>query len=108
MTVKELLDIPGFRLCAGEPGLGNEIHGIYIGDLLSRVISRAKHRGIWITIMTNVNVAAVAQLADVSCVVLAEDVVPDPPLVERCNNEGIPLIRSEFDACSIARLIPEL
>ncbi len=108
MTVSDLLKLPGIRLEAGESGVGREVCGCYIGDLLSRVLSRAKKHGAWITIMPNVNVAAVALLADVSCVILAEEVVPDKQLSERCETEGIPLLRAEEDAFSIACRLKDL
>ena len=55
-----------------------EIDGVYIGDLLSWVMGRASQDNAWITIMSNINVIAVATLADTSCVILAEDVdVPE-------------------------------
>lgn len=55
-----------------------DIDGVYIGDLLSWVMGRAQMDNAWITIMSNVNVVAVASLADTSCVILAEGVaLPD-------------------------------
>ena len=49
-----------------------EIDGVYIGDLLSWVMGRASQDNAWITIMSNINVIAVATLADTSCVIQAE------------------------------------
>lgn len=50
----------------------------YCGDLLSWVMGRAKSGNAWITIMNNINVVAVASLADVTCVIFAEGTdVPD-------------------------------
>ena len=51
-----------------------EIDGVYIGDLLSWVMGRAQSGNVWITIMSNINIVAVASLADTSCIILAEDV----------------------------------
>jgi len=82
MTVSQLaqtLDLKRFS-----PGNGErEVRGGYVGDLLSWVMSRAKAEDAWITIMSNVNVASVAELTDVSCVILAEGVEPDPGLSEK-------------------------
>ena len=72
MKVKELL-AHGFEALALPDG-EREIDGVYIGDLLSWVMGRAQMDNAWITIMTNVNVVAVASLADTSCVILAEGV----------------------------------
>ena len=72
MKVKDLLD-HGFEALSLPDG-EREIDGVYIGDLLSWVMGRAQMDNAWITIMNNVNVVAVASLADTSCVILAEGV----------------------------------
>lgn len=72
MTVSGLLE-HGFSevvLADGE----REISGAYMGDLLSWVMGRAKADCAWITIMSNLNVVAVASLADTACVILTEGV----------------------------------
>ena len=58
--------------------LDKEAKGVYVGDLLSWVMSHAVEGDVWITIMSNVNVAAVASLTEAACVILAEGVEPDP------------------------------
>ncbi len=90
--------------------LSREITGVYIGDLLSWVMGRAMPGCIWITIMSNMNVAAVASLANVSCVLLAEDVQPDQALLDKAHKENIALFSSKLSAyqlaTSIAKLMP--
>lgn len=108
MTVQELIDalsLTTFHL--DDPD--RPVEGGYCGDLLSWVMGRAPAGGAWLTIMSNVNVAAVASLTDVSCVILAEGVVPDPPLLERAKTQGITLLGTQlpvFDcACRLGGLI---
>ena len=73
MTVNELISACGFEaICL--PDGEREIHGAYIGDLLSWVMGRAQADNAWITIMNNVNVIAVASLTDAAAVLLAENV----------------------------------
>ena len=91
MTVQGLIDaIPLTVFHLDDPD--RPVEGGYCGDLLSWVMGRAPTGGAWLTIMSNVNVAAVAALTDVSCVVLAEGVAPDPPLLERAKAQGITLL----------------
>ncbi len=71
-----------------------EVAGGYAGDLLSWVMGRARRADAWLTIMSNVNVAAVALLAEVSCVVLTEGVEPDAALLERACERRINLLGS--------------
>ena len=83
--------------------------GGYAGDLLSWVMGRAREGDCWITIMSNQNVAAVAVLAEVGCVLLAEGVQPDEALRTRAAENGVNLLGSERStfalAADVARLL---
>ena len=72
-----------------------EINGGYVGDLLSWVMGRAEADNVWITIMTNINVLAVASLSDVSAVVIAENAEIDPEIIKKAWEQGINLLRSK-------------
>ena len=95
MTVKELAKSAGFTIIS-LPMPDREISGVYIGDLLSWVMGQAKADCAWITIMSNINVIAVATLADVSCVVLAEGVMPDEEIIQTAKEKGVNLLSSSF------------
>ena len=93
MTVAELaqaLQYRTFILSAPE----TPVTGGYVGDLLSWVMGRATAGAAWVTIMSNANVAAVALMADVACVILSEDVEPDEALLRRAEEQGINLLGS--------------
>ena len=95
MKVSELTTSAGFTaLNLTDPE--REIQGCYIGDLLSWVMGRAKPGNLWITIMSNVNVAAVASLVDVSAVLFAEGVVPDEQTLNAARFRGINLITTDL------------
>ena len=107
MTVRELANISGFEAqCL--PDAERRINGAYVGDLLSWVMGRANADNAWITIMSNVNVIAVASLSDVSCVVFAEGVLPDAELIGVAKDKGINLITSHMPAYETAVKISEL
>ena len=103
MTVQQLiqqLDLTAFHLA----GPDRPVTGGYCGDLLSWVMGRACADGAWMTIMSNVNVAAVAALTDVSCVILTESVQPDPLLLQKAKLQDITLLgtdKSTYD-CAVA------
>ena len=93
MTVKELCSSCGFEaICLPEPE--REVSGAYIGDLLSWVMGRANFDNAWITIMSNVNVIAVASLSDVSCVILSEGVKLDEEIKNTAEEKGINVLSS--------------
>ena len=95
MTVKELISLADFsEITVSDPE--RVITGAYAGDLLSWVMGRASADSAWITIMSNVNVLAVATLADVSCVIFAEGVCPDAEMISVAKEKGINLISTEL------------
>ena len=71
-----------------------EVDGVYIGDLLSWVMGRAQMDNAWITIMNNVNVVAVASLADTSCVILAEGVAISEELKSTAEAKDVNILGS--------------
>ena len=97
--VVELLNARIYNEGDGE----REIKGGYAGDFLSFVMGRAPADSAWFTVMTNVNVSAVATLADVGVVVLCEGVEPSPQLLERAQEHKINLIGTEADIFEAVR-----
>jgi serine kinase of HPr protein (carbohydrate metabolism regulator) len=87
-------------LCNGDGG--REVGGAYVGDLLSWVMGRAGSNSAWITIMSNVNVAAVAVLAEVSMIILAENVKPDADLLKRAQSEKLNVYKSPLSAYELS------
>ena len=85
-----------------------EVNGAYIGDLLSWVMGRAREDDAWITIMSNSNIVAVATLADVSCIILAEGVTPDEGVTNTAIAKGVNLLSSDESAYEIAKRISSL
>ena len=101
MTVKLFAEKTGCKpICIPSPD--REINGVYIGDLLSWVMGNANADDLWITIMSNKNIAAVATLTDTSCIILAEGVLPDEGVVGICEEKGINLLSSKCGAYETA------
>ena len=107
MTVNDLLLNENFKAVTLPDG-EREISDVYIGDLLSWVMGRAKADDAWITIMSNVNILAVASLADTACIVLAEGVTVDEGIkataVEKCIN----IISTDFSIFEAAVSINDM
>ena len=104
MKISEMANQFGFKIAAGN-GLDRKISKIYICDLLSFAMSKAPKDSVWITVINNINVIAVASLADVSCVIMAEGVTPDEQAVEKAESIGIPLLLSDLPAFEIGQSI---
>ena len=96
MTVKALSEALGLEaVCMPEPD--REVSGGYAGDLLSWVMGRAASGDAWVTIMSNLNIIAVASLSGVAGVVVTESAELAPEIVERAKMQGINLFRSAKD-----------
>ena len=101
MTVSELAQKLSLDVIT-MPDPDRTVSGGYVGDLLSWVMGRAQADEAWITIMSNQNVAAVAALTDVACVVFAEGVKPDPDLLKKAELQGINLLGTENSSFRMA------
>lgn len=75
--------------------------GVYVGDLLSRAMSHVESDNLWVTIMSNVNVVAVATLTEPAAVVLAEEVELQPDALAGAEQNGITVLRSPLSAYEI-------
>ena len=93
MTVKEIAEKAEFEILS-MPDPDRKVEGVYIGDLLSWVMGRAEESNAWITIMSNINVVAVASLADVSCVILSEGVELTEDVLTAAKEKGINILSS--------------
>ncbi len=103
-ALAEKLNLSPFAVNDGD----RPVTGGYAGDLLSWVMGRAEQDCAWVTIMSNINVVAVASLADVSLVVLAEGVKPDEGVAERAAARGVNLYGSEKPAFALCAEIAAL
>lgn len=103
MKVQEFVDKLGMKVWAGNnEGLAKDIKGVYACDLLSWVMSHAKKDDAWITVHTNLNIAAVAVLTEVSCIIVPEDIVVEQDTIKRAESEGIVILGtglSSYEIC---------
>ncbi len=100
MTVNQLitqLNPTVLSLPAGE----KTVRGCYTGDLLSWVMGKAKAGNVWVTIMSNINVPAVASLADVSCVIIGENAAPDEDVIAIAQARGVNILLMEDSVYNI-------
>ena len=104
MTVREFSLELGFEvLCMPEPD--REVTGGYAGDLLSWVMGRANAGDAWVTIMSNVNIVAVATLADPACIILSEGVKPDGGVIEKAQSVGVNVLSTKDDTFAVCAKI---
>ena len=102
MTVEKFAEKFGYEiLCMPEPE--KEIENGYAGDLLSWVMGRLEEGSAWVTIMSNVNIVAVATLSDPSCIILSEGGEPDEGVIERAKTQCVNILKTQktsFAVCA--------
>ncbi len=81
--------------------------GVYVGDLLSRAMSRVDADNAWITIMNNINVIAVANLTDPAAVILAEGVELFEDAKKSAEEREVTVLSCEKSAYEICAVIAE-
>ena len=107
MTVTDLknaLNLTPVSLPEGD----REAEGVYIGDLLSWVMGRAQADNVWLTIMSNLNIVAVATLSDVSCIILCEGVTLEESVKSTAEAKGINILATDKTADDMAKSLAEL
>ena len=103
MTVSELItkaELDVVNLADGD----REIIGGYTGDLLSFVMGNVETDNVWVTIMTNTNIVAVASLADVACIVITEAEELPTEMVESAKIRNINILktkRNSYEMCAL-------
>ena len=107
MKVKDLVNLGEF-LAITLPDGDREIDGVYIGDLLSWVMGKAQTGNAWVTIMSNINILAVASLSDTSCIILAEGVKVDDEVIKTAMDKEINILTTEMDIYNTAIRLNEI
>lgn len=102
MNVGEIAEALGLKVAGGKRGLGREVVSGYCSDLLSDVMANAPEGAVWLTVQTHQNVAAVAVLKDLAAVCLVGGRQPTDELLEKAEQEGMPILTTELDAFSLA------
>ena len=94
MKAKELASNLGLNISVdGAPE--NEITCTYCCDLLSIVMGKAPVGCAWVTVMGNMNSVAVASLAEIGAIILADGVKPDANAIKRAEENGINIYLSD-------------
>lgn len=89
------------------PDPDKDVQGGYTGDLLSYVMCSAQTGDAWVTIMSNLNVVAVASLTDVACVILAQGVSADAEVIKRAEDRQVNILASHYSAYELCAALSE-
>lgn len=108
MKIMDLAEAVQASFLTGELVENKEVSGIYSCDLLSWVMSHAQKGDAWITVLTHVNIVAVALLTEVSCIIIPEDIKVEEATINRAVKEGITILSTGMKTYEICRRVPGL
>ena len=103
MTVTDICKNIRAEVVCGDTA--KQFDGVYVGDLLSRAMSHVQSDCLWVTIMSNANVIAVATLTEPAAVVLAEDVELQEDALKAAQQNAVTVLRSPLSAYDICAAI---
>ena len=106
MKVKDLMALPLTQV--NDVDLDREIDDVYIGDLLSDVMSNADEGTLWLTVQAHVNVVAVAHLNDFVGVIFVQNRYPDQETIARATEYHIPLFVSQLNSYQLTKQLVSL
>jgi hypothetical protein len=89
-------------------GAGVEVSSGYASDLLSDVLARAKNGTLWVTNHKHTNIIGVAVMLNLSGVVIAGGIEPDPGTLEKAIEENVPLYTTDLTLYEIVGRMYEL
>jgi len=101
MKVKEFAQKMNMKVLTGEAGMEKDVTGIYVCDLLSWVMSHVEKGNAWITVHTHINIVAVALLAEVSCIIVPEDIAVEESTIKKAEAEGIAILSTAMNSYEV-------
>ncbi|MGI6188427.1 MAG: AraC family transcriptional regulator [Clostridiales bacterium] len=102
MKIGQIVEELSLNILAGERFLEREIRWGYCCDLLSRVMSKGKNGGVWITVQTHMNIVAVAVLTEIACIIIPEGIQVEEEVLNKAENEGVVILSSGMTAFELA------
>jgi hypothetical protein len=108
MKTSDILATGQFKCLAGDPETDLEVTGCYISDLLSWVMGHSGRGDAWITIMSHLNIIAVAALKEFSCIIVSEGGALDDNAAAKANEDGILVLGTPLPTFEAAKLLAGL
>ncbi len=101
MKLEEIVKAVGMNVETGEEALDRQVSGGYASDLLSDVMANSREGDVWVTLQVHPNIIAVATLKELAGIIIVQGKKPDEETIKKAQQEGIPLMVSEFHAFEI-------
>jgi hypothetical protein len=96
MKLKELATRLGWEFKTRNVSIETEVKTGYSSDLLSDVLANSIEGDLWVTRQAHLNIVAIAVMRDLSAILLANGVEPDPETVEKATEKMVPIFKTDM------------
>ncbi len=108
MTIRDIQEALSLSIVCAHPALDRDITGGYASDMLSCVMAGAREGNIWVTLLTHLNVIAVAVLLDIPAIIVTEGAPLASEAIGKAEEEGIVVLQSAEDTYTVVGKLYEL
>ncbi|MBI4825399.1 MAG: serine kinase [Nitrospirae bacterium] len=102
MKLADLAEELSLKVLTYNEGTSREVSGCYISDMLSDVMANSKKGDIWITIQAHTNILAVANLKNLSGIIVVNGREVDDETLKRAGAEKVTILSSSLSAFEVA------
>lgn len=104
MTVRDVKDVLGARVLAGEEFLNREVKSACGSDMMSDVLAFSKDHSVLLTGLCNPQVIRTAEMLDIVCIIFVRGKKPDESMLEMARDRGLVVMATGhrmFSACGM-------
>lgn len=107
MILRDVRDLLGAQVLAGEDRLEQSVISACCSDLMSDVLAFVSEKTVLLTGLTNLHVLRTAEMLDLKCVVFARGKLPGRDLLERAQEMGLVIMTARHTMFTCAGLLYE-
>ena len=108
MKLSDLVEELSLEVKTCKDGLGNEVKGAYVSDLLSDVMGNSKDGDAWITLQTHLNIVAVAGLKNLSGIIITGSRPVQDEILQKAESENVTILVTRMTAFETAGKLYQL
>ena len=92
MKLSDLVKELSLEAITCEDGLKNKVKGAYVSDLLSDVMGNSTEGDVWITLQTHLNIIAVAELKNLSGIIIVGNRPVQAEVTQKAESQNITML----------------
>ncbi|NQT24885.1 serine kinase [candidate division KSB1 bacterium] len=108
MKLEAIVEKMNMKVVSGSSQLDREVTGGYASDLMSDVIANSKEGDLWVTLQIHQNIVAVAQLKELSGIIIVNNRNIEVETLKKAKEVGLPIMVTELPAFEIIGKLYEL